>query len=372
MAEENQENFPNSHIKITKIVKEDSLKSPASLFDLSFIQQLMSRSTIVEENEKRQIKQSQSSGNTCLAIARPQNLAVVESHYISLLQESSIFNFQVCDETNNLQPTTMTSLPSIRLNDLIVTNQSPAECIQLPGTHTSSTYTEDLLPAVTDACAQTLEVCAHPLEICVNTFTQVSEIQVSDTTAEISDATGQKSNSYVQATDAYTRASDLYAHSSYALNESCRICSCGQKSGSCSCEFEEIPLEKLGSILDEPVVEIDLEREEILLNSNSSDFIPSIPRVIRYSNSVGVVRQTPSFWSRIKNGFWAFLNGVGDFFCNNRDFFVCLAFFGGFVVCTAFLTAFFYEILTIDPEHIMYPTINENVYYSDHNRRPTL
>lgn len=303
MAEENQENFLNTKIKITNIVKgKDSLRSASSsssLFNLSVTQQIMTSSVSDTNLEERPPEVEQSLAYTSLAIARHQNLALVENHYVNLLQDIKMFHLKNNAEQN--MPTTMTSLPSIALNDLrdIEINQY----IQLPGTHTTATATEDLITTqidTIDACAQTL---------------------------------GHKEGEY-----------------------SLEVLSISESTTS----QNERQLKEVG------IMEIQQNFEQIadiLSSRNSSDFIQCIPQIITDSMEIEEVK--PTLWVRIKVSCVTLCNMVGDFLCHNKEFFVCLAFFGGFVICTAFLTAFFYEILTIDPEHILYPTINDKVYFSD-------
>lgn len=296
MAEDNQENFPMCDIKITKLVEDDSLRSPESLFNLSFIQELISQSELADSSsyqmENQHLRQSQSSENNSLIVSTSQNITLVETHYINLLQDMSLFNLQ---ENNEIMvPTVMTSLPSISLNDCCRVSSnifkenyaSSSRCIDLPGTHTSFTYTEDLAPA-----------------------------------------------------------NDLKSEEALTISDNLEV------------------LKNSDLLPKEDTFQIKVEQNEGLLNRNSSEFIPCVPQIIRYLPDIE--REKPSLWLRFKIGCRNFVSAIGNFFCHNRDFFICLAFFGGFIVCTAFLTAFFYEILTIDPEHIMYPTINDNVYFTD-------
>lgn len=303
MSKENQENFPNTKIKITKIVKEDSIRSASSLFNLSVTQRIMASpeseaDANLGKKEKRKGEES-TCECTSLVIARQNNLALAESHYTNLLQNIKILDVMYDSQQN--MPTTMTSLPSIPLNDL---REMRDHFVELPGTHTTSTATEDIVTTI-GACSQTLDnVCDSSLE------------------------------------------SRFAEHVIF-------------ENGSQHKESESVKV----TAQEEPV-QINLDQHaEILLNRNSSDFIPHIPEII--TDVIEIEDEKPTLWTRIKTGCITVCNMVGDFLCHNKDFFICLTFFGGFIVCTAFLTAFFYEILTIDPEHILYPTINDKVYFSD-------
>lgn len=298
MAEENQENFPNTKIKISKIVNENSLKSASSLFNLSITQQIMASSSVSDTNiQKKEKPKSEKLECTSLAIAKQQNLSLVECRYVRFLQD-----IKIVDVTYNEQimPTTMTILPRVASN-------SNHNYVQLPGTHTTSTATEDLVTITTqmDDSAQT-----------------IGNISDSKLTFD--------------------------------------LCSTNE-----SITLKEVVDPKIdGSREIAESVQINVEQNaEILLDRNSSDFIPNVPEII--DDSIEVEYSKPSIWNRIKVGCITFCNMIGDFLCHNKEIFICLAFFGGFIVCTSFLTAFFYEILTIDPEHIMYPAINDKVYFSD-------
>lgn len=307
MSKENQENFPNTKIKITKIVKEDSIRSASSLFNLSVTQRIMASpqsdtDTHLDKKEELETEQSTSFGCTSsvIAIARQNNLAVAESHYANLLQNIKILDVMY-DRRQNM-PTTMTSLPSIPLNDL---REMRKNFVELPGTHTSSTATEDFVTTIS-ACSQTVD----------NAYD--SRLAMSSSTEHVT----------------------MENVSQLKLSEGLEV------------------------TVQEKPVQINLEQHaEVLLNRNSSDFIPHVPEII--TDAIEIEVERPSLWFRIKAGCITVCNMVGDFLCHNKDFFICLAFFGGFIVCTAFLTAFFYEILTIDPEHMLYPTINDKVYFSD-------
>lgn len=331
MAEENQENFPNTKIKITKIVKEeeDSLKSESSLFNLSVTQQTLassdSDSTIKPKTKKKspKPKKTSSAASTSISTINRNNLALVESRYANLLKNIRILDVMY-DDIHQNKPTVMTSLPSIPLSDLresreshnlesrgsyvefpVIHNLQPTNnFIELPGTHTTATATEDLVITMGTG-SQTFENIFEPT-LSVSTSTEQMILESRKQRREI---------------------------------------------------LDDVKLQEVQ-------IQINLERnDEILLNRNSSDFIPFIPAIL--TDAIEIEDEKPSLWARIKAGCITFCNMVGGFLCHNREFFICLAFFGGFIVCTAFLTAFFYEILTIDPEHILYPTINDKVYFSD-------